>query len=84
MKYRNGEIVEKAIWNMTREEREQYEKTRKKYDPKSLFQDQNEAYKKSRLSELKPNRVENERILKRLYSKPDTPDLWGDDSEKES
>jgi len=69
---------------MTREEREQYEKTRKKYDPKSIFQDQNEAYKKSRLSELEPNRVENERILKRLYSKPDTPDLWADDSEKES
>lgn len=67
---------------MTREEREQYEKTRKKNGFKDMFKDQNEPQKKSRLSELEPNRVENERILKRLYSKPDTPDLWADDSEK--
>lgn len=68
---------------MTREEREQFEKTRKKFDPKTLFQDQNEPPKKSRLSELKPNKEENERILKRLYSKPDTPDLWADDNGKD-
>lgn len=79
-----GYKVPKSILNMTREEREQYEKTRKKYDPKSIFKEQNEAYKKSRLSELEPNRVENERILKQLYTDPKTANLWADDSEKES
>lgn len=79
-----GYKVQKSILNMTREEREQFEKTRKKYDPKNIFKEQNEPQKKSGLTELKPNRKETKEIIERLYGKPDTPDLWADDSEKES
>ena len=66
---------------MSKEEREQYEKTRKKFDPSSIFKEQNKVYKKSRLSELKPNTEETRDITKRLYGDPIIPSLW-DDMEK--
>ena len=78
---KGGYKVPKAVFLMSREEREQYEKTRKNYDPKNIFKEQNETYKKSRLSVLEPNTEETRKITQRLYGDPNTPSLW-DDMEK--
>lgn len=78
MKYRNGEIVERALWNMTPAERERYEKTLKKFNPKSIFQEQKEPPKRTRLADLEPNKVETKEIIKRMYRDPNATDLWDD------
>ena len=78
---KGGYKVPKAVFLMSKEERKEWEKNQKRYDPKDIFKEQNKAYKKSRLAELKPNREETREITKRLYGDPDTPSLW-DDTEK--
>lgn len=79
MKYRGWETVSKPIWDMTPEERREYEKKRKKFDPKTLFEETGEAKEKP----LDPTTKGYEGTIKGYFRnlKPKTKDLWADDED---